>query len=107
VTYRRRLHGDSTVEIARDAHGVPHVAASTEADLYRGLGHCHATDRALQMLLLRILGRGRAAEVLDGGDAMVRLDRFSAASTSARAQRRSTRSCPRRPAGSSMPTAPA
>lgn len=69
------LAGERQVPITRDQHGVPHVYAQTEADLYRAVGHCHGTDRALQMLLLRIIGQGRAAEILDGGDDMLRLDR--------------------------------
>jgi penicillin amidase len=36
----------------------------------------HATDRALQMLLMRILGQGRLAETLDSQDVSVQLDRF-------------------------------
>jgi penicillin amidase len=70
------LRGDGVVSIARDAHGVAHVRASTEADLYRGLGACHATDRALQLLLVRILARGRSSELLDASDEMLRIDRF-------------------------------
>jgi penicillin amidase len=70
------LRGDGPIRIRRDAHGVPHVRAASEADLYRGLGHCHGTDRALQMLLTRILARGRASEVLDAGEEMLTVDRF-------------------------------
>ncbi len=70
------LAGERQIPIKRDEHGVPHVYAQTEADLYRGIGHCHGTDRALQMLLMRILGQGRASELLDASDDMVRLDRF-------------------------------
>lgn len=75
---RRRwtLPGDKLIRIDRDAGGVPHLQASTEADLYRALGYCHATDRGLQMLLVRILGQGRASEFLDASDEMLRLDRF-------------------------------
>jgi penicillin amidase len=62
--------------IRRDAHGIPHVAAADESAAYRGQGVVHATDRALQLLLMRILGQGRAAELLDSGDAMVQVDLF-------------------------------
>jgi penicillin amidase len=55
---------------------VPHVRASSESDLYRGLGWCHGRDRALQMLLVRILGQGRAAECLDDTDDALKIDRF-------------------------------
>ncbi len=30
------------------------------------MGHCHAIDRGMQMLIMRILGQGRASELLDG-----------------------------------------
>jgi len=71
-----RIRGDGPIEIRRDEHGIRHVSASSESDLYRGLGFCHARDRGLQMLLTRILGRGRAAELLADSDDMVRIDRF-------------------------------
>lgn len=40
------------------------------------MGYCHALDRPLQMLMMRVLGQGRAAELLDGTDEMVEVDRF-------------------------------
>lgn len=70
------IHGEAPIRIRRDQHGVVHVRASTEADLYRGLGDCHARDRGLQMLLVRILGQGRACERLRDSDEMLGLDRF-------------------------------
>jgi penicillin amidase len=62
--------------IHRDTHGIPHVQAGDEAGLYWGMGRCHASDRGMQMLLMRILGQGRACEFLNGGDAMLEIDRF-------------------------------
>ena len=70
------LAGEHQVQIKRDEHGVPHVYAQTEADLYRGLGNCHGVDRGLQMLLTRIIGQGRASEILEASDDMLRLDCF-------------------------------
>ena len=64
------------LDISRDKNGVRHVNAATETDLYRGLGYCHARDRGLQMLLVRILGRGRGSEILDASDEMLGIDRF-------------------------------
>lgn len=64
------------LEIVRDEHGVPHVTGRDEAALQRGLGFCHAHDRGLQLLLMRILGSGRLAELLDPSDAGVAIDRF-------------------------------
>ena len=60
----------------RDEHGIPQIAADDITGLYWGMGYCHAMDRGLQMLLMRILGQGRAAELLDGSDEMVEVDRF-------------------------------
>ena len=73
---RWTIRGDKTIAIIRDAHGVPHVQASSEPDLYRGLGYCHGVDRALQMLVVRILAQGRGSECLDASEEMLRLDRF-------------------------------
>ena len=60
----------------RDRHGIPHVEAQCETDLYWGQGVVHATDRAMQMLLLRILGQGRMSELLDSSDAALKVDLF-------------------------------
>ena len=60
----------------RDEHGIPQIVADDITGLYWGMGYCHAMDRGLQMLIMRILGRGRAAELLDGSDDMVEADRF-------------------------------
>lgn len=62
--------------IWRDEHGVPHVEANAEADLYWGLGYCHALDRGMQMLLMRILGEGRGSELLEASDEMLAIDQF-------------------------------
>ena len=70
------LQGDGCIAVRRDEHGVPHVQASSEADVLRGLGHCHGTDRALQLVVTRIIAQGRAAELLDGSDEMLAIDRF-------------------------------
>lgn len=60
----------------RDANGIPVISAEDIVGLYRGMGYCHAMDRGMQMLIMRILGRGRGAELLDGSDEMVEVDRF-------------------------------
>lgn len=62
--------------LVRDEHGVPHVQASTEEDLYRGLGYCHAADRGMQMLLGRIIGEGRCSEILESSDQLLATDRL-------------------------------
>jgi len=62
--------------LARDEHGVAHVHAADEAGLYWGMGRWHAHDRGMQMLLMRILGRGQASEYLDSSGAMLEADVF-------------------------------
>jgi penicillin amidase len=52
------------VEILRDRAGVPHVFASSTADLYFGLGLAMAQDRLWQMDRLRRRALGRQAEIL-------------------------------------------
>jgi penicillin amidase len=71
-----KLDGDGPIEIRRDGAGVPHVRAASEEDALRGLGHCHGVDRAMQLVVTRIIGRGRAAETLDGGEEMQAIDQF-------------------------------
>ncbi|MDH3727496.1 MAG: penicillin acylase family protein, partial [Myxococcales bacterium] len=60
----------------RDKYGIPQIVADDIIGLYWGMGYCHAMDRGLQILIMRILGQGRAAELLDGSDEMVDVDRF-------------------------------
>lgn len=60
----------------RDEHGIPQIVGNDITSLYWGMGYCHAMDRGLQMVVMRILGQGRAAELLDGSDEMVDVDRF-------------------------------
>ena len=52
------------IAVRRDERGVPHVSAHGAHDAWFGLGFVHAQDRPGQMLWLRRLARGRAAEVL-------------------------------------------
>ncbi len=64
------------VRLSRDEFGVVHIRATDLAGAHWGMGYCHALDRGMQMLLMRVLGQGRAAECLDGGDETVEVDRF-------------------------------
>lgn len=70
------LNGDGQIRIERDAHGVPHVHAEWDTDLYYGLGYCHAVDRSMQLLVTRALGQGRGCEQLSDDDAMLGVDKF-------------------------------
>ena len=71
-----RMFTSDACTIVRDANGIPHIHAQTLGDAYWGLGYTHAHDRGLQLLLTRILGQGRAAELLSGDDETVEIDRF-------------------------------
>ena len=62
------------VEIIRDAYGMPHIYAQTDADVYFALGFCMAQDRLFHMDLTRRAARGKLAEIL--GKDLVSVDRF-------------------------------
>ena len=64
------------VSIRRDEFGVPHIIADDLRGAHWGIGYAHAVDRGMQMGFMRLLGRGRIAECLDGSDASVEIDRF-------------------------------
>lgn len=64
------------IHINRDSSGVPHIKAASIPDACYGQGYVHAVDRGMQMLLMRVLGQGRACELLDGGDEMLQIDTF-------------------------------
>ncbi len=64
------------INIWRDKMGVPHVEAENLSDLYWGNGYVHAVDRGTQMSLTRILGQGRASEILDSSDDTLEIDLF-------------------------------
>jgi penicillin amidase len=67
---------DDGLAIDRDEHGIPHIVATDDVGMYRGLGYCHALDRGLQLLMMRILGRGQVCEHLDASDASLAIDLF-------------------------------
>ena len=54
----------SPVEVHFDEHGVPHIRARTEADVFRAQGYCHARDRFFQMDMMRRVLRGGLSEVV-------------------------------------------
>ncbi len=72
------VHHDAQrqVTLERDDTGTIHVRAERIDGLMWGLGFAQALDRPLQLCMMRILGQGRAAEVLDGGDETVEIDKF-------------------------------
>jgi penicillin amidase len=60
------------VEVLRDAHGVPHLRASSLQDLFFAQGYVTAQDRLWQMDLSRRLAEGELSEVF--GERTLRLD---------------------------------
>ena len=56
------LHAPVTV--ARDARGIPHIAAANEHDLYLAEGYAEGSDRLFQMELTRRFALGRLSEVM-------------------------------------------
>ncbi|MBM3477907.1 MAG: penicillin acylase family protein [Alphaproteobacteria bacterium] len=64
----------SDVVVARDARGVVHVHAGSEDDAHAAQGFVHAQDRFAQMDMMRLLARGRLAEV--AGRGALASDRF-------------------------------
>ncbi len=59
------------IRIIRDEHGVPHIFAETDADVYRALGYVHAQERLFQMDLIRRAMKGELASLLGPGMATV------------------------------------
>ncbi|HEX6692470.1 MAG TPA: penicillin acylase family protein, partial [Burkholderiales bacterium] len=63
-----------TVEVLRDAYGIPHIFASSREDAHFALGYVHAQDRLWQMEINRRAAAGRLAEIL--GPGALESDRF-------------------------------
>jgi penicillin G amidase len=55
---------DRPIEICRDCHGVPHIFAESDADLFFGFGYAMSQDRLFQLDWLRRKGAGRLSEIL-------------------------------------------
>lgn len=60
------------VTVRRDAHGVPHIDAATQADLFAAQGYVTAQDRLWQMDIYRRNSDGNLAEIL--GPSLVKHD---------------------------------
>ncbi|MDR3773084.1 MAG: penicillin acylase family protein, partial [Terracidiphilus sp.] len=61
------------VTVRRDAHGVPHIEAATEDDLFVAQGYVTAQDRLWQMDASRRNANGELAEVL--GSSLLKHDK--------------------------------
>jgi len=71
-----KIQGNKEITIERIAGGVPLVKATDTHDMYFGMGYCHALDRGMQMMMMKILGSGTASEHLKGDDEMLAIDKF-------------------------------
>jgi penicillin amidase len=61
------------VDVRRDAHGVPHIEAANQDDLFVAQGYLTSQDRLWQMDMLRRNASGELAEIL--GPSMVKHDK--------------------------------
>ncbi len=73
---RRFEAGGRPFTLRRDANGVMHAAAGDDLALAAAWGFAHAHDRALQMLLVKVIGQGRLTELLDDSPASLAIDLF-------------------------------
>ncbi|MFG1921049.1 penicillin acylase family protein [Cryptosporangium sp. NPDC048952] len=65
---------DSTVDVYRDAQGIPQVYAQNADDLFRAEGYLHAVDRFWEMDFRRHVTSGRLAELF--GPSQVSTDKY-------------------------------
>ena len=62
------------VEVKTDAHGIPHIYAKNETDLYFAQGYIIARERLFQMDMTRLAGRGELSTLF--GERTIDKDRF-------------------------------
>ncbi|MEI6186150.1 MAG: penicillin acylase family protein [Dehalococcoidia bacterium] len=62
------------VEVRTDDHGIPHIFAQNEDDLFFAQGFITARDRMFQMDIIRLAGRGELSLLF--GDKMVEKDKY-------------------------------
>jgi len=60
---------DASVDVYRDAMGIPHIYATTTHDLFFAQGYVHAQDRFWQMDFWRHTGSGRLSEMFGSSQA--------------------------------------
>ncbi|MBT2479462.1 penicillin acylase family protein [Streptomyces sp. ISL-94] len=56
-----------TVDVKRDAHGIPQLYADSDEDLFRAQGFVHAQDRFWEMDVRRHMTSGRLSEMFGSG----------------------------------------
>ncbi len=65
---------EGTVSISRNEHGIPHIKAGSNIDLFFGLGWVHAYDRPVELELTRLVAKGVAAEFLEASEELIATD---------------------------------
>jgi len=65
-----------TDNIWRDQHGVCHIEGKDKIAVFELMGYAHGKDRGMQILLMRVLGEGRASEILESSDQLLEIDTF-------------------------------
>jgi len=74
-TGTEKLDGlQASVEVRTDEHGIPHIFAQNETDLFFAQGYITARERMFQMDMTRLAGRGELSSVL--GEIMIDTDKF-------------------------------
>ncbi|HMM35938.1 MAG TPA: penicillin acylase family protein, partial [Thermoanaerobaculia bacterium] len=68
--------GGRAFALRRDGAGVMRAEAGDDLGLAAAWGFAHAHDRALQLLVTRIVGQGRLCELLDDSPASLEIDLF-------------------------------
>lgn len=68
--------GGRSFALRRDGAGVMHAEAEDDLGLAAAWGFAHAHDRALQLLVTRIVGQGRLCELLDDSSASLATDLY-------------------------------
>jgi penicillin amidase len=66
----------SNRNVWRDKNGVCHAQSADTTGACEMLGYAHGRDRCMQIVLMRILGQGRASELLNASDDMLGIDTF-------------------------------
>ena len=64
----------SKVEVRTDEHGIPHIFAENDLDLFFAQGYVTARERMFQMEITRLAGRGELSSLF--GEATIEKDKF-------------------------------
>jgi len=64
----------SNVDVRTDEHGIPHIIAGNDRDLFFAQGYVTARERMFQMEITRLAGRGELSSLF--GEATIEKDKF-------------------------------